>query len=56
VLFRSDESRLEAASLARAIQGAYHERPAPRADAGRRRDERRALAAAHRQIYAEVLA
>ena len=53
--YTHDESRLDRGSLADAIRSAYEERPAPRADVGRRWEERRALAAAHREIYAGVL-
>jgi hypothetical protein len=53
--YTHDESRLDTRSLAHALRRAYDERPAPRADPGRRREERRTLAAAHREIYAGLL-
>lgn len=53
--YRHDETGLDAASLARAVQSAYARAPAPRADPARRREERRALAAAHRLLYARLL-
>lgn len=51
-----DEHGLDADSLAAAVRAAYHQRPAPRAGVDERREQRRALSAAHRAIYARVLA
>ena len=53
--YRHDETGLDAASLAGAVRSAYAQGPGPRAIPSRRRDERRALAAAHRSIYARLL-
>ncbi|MFD3548786.1 glycosyltransferase family 1 protein [Streptomyces sp. NPDC058655] len=46
---------LDEQSLAEAVRTAYEERPAPRATAGRRTQERIELAAAHRALYASAL-
>jgi hypothetical protein len=53
-IYHHDEGGLDADGLAAAVQRAYAHRPAPRADAAQRRQERRALAAAHRALYAEL--
>ncbi len=53
--YRHDEDGLDGESLAAAVRRAYAQRPAFRADAGERREQRRALSAAHRAIYAQVL-
>jgi hypothetical protein len=53
--YRHDETGLDAASLADALRAAYAQIPAPRAIPGRRLQERRALAAAHRSIYTRLL-
>lgn len=55
LIYGHDETGLDAASLAGAVQSAYAQGPGPRAIPSRRRDERRALAAAHRSIYARLL-
>jgi hypothetical protein len=55
VTYRHDETGLDAASLAAAVRSAYARAPGPRADPGRRREERRALAAAHRSLYSSLL-
>ena len=55
VTYRHDETGLDAASLARAVQSAHAQAPGARADPARRRDERRALAAAHRVLYSRLL-
>jgi Glycosyltransferase Family 4 len=54
-IYHHDEDGLDAGGLAAAVRRAYDARPAPRADPAERRQERRALAAAHRAVYAEVL-
>ena len=46
---------LDAAGLEAAVRAAYEQRPDWRADPAARRAERTALAAAHREIYREVL-
>ncbi len=53
--YRHDEAGLDAASLSDAVRAAYERRPAPRADPRRRHEERQALAAAHRSLYARSL-
>jgi glycosyltransferase involved in cell wall biosynthesis len=55
VIYRHDETGLDAASLAGAVHSAYAQGPGPRAVPSRRREERRALAAAHASIYSRVL-
>jgi glycosyltransferase involved in cell wall biosynthesis len=54
-IYHHDERGLDADGLAAAVGRAYAHRPAPRADAAQRRRERRALAAAHRSLYAELV-
>jgi hypothetical protein len=49
--YRHDETGLDAASLAGAVQSAYAQTPGPRANLDQRRDEREALAAAHYALY-----
>ena len=53
--YRHDEDGLDGESLAAAVRRAYAQRPAFRADADERREQRRALSTAHRAIYAQVL-
>jgi hypothetical protein len=53
--YRHDETGLDAASLAGAVRAAYAHTPAARAVPGRRLQERRTLAAAHRSIYTRLL-
>jgi glycosyltransferase involved in cell wall biosynthesis len=53
--YTHDESGLDAASLVNAVRAAYRGRPAYRAGVGERREQRRALSAAHRAIYTRVL-
>ena len=55
LIYGHDETGLDAASLAGAVRSAYAQGPGPRAIPSRRREERRALAAAHRSIYARLL-
>jgi hypothetical protein len=55
VTYRHDETGLDASSLAAAVQLTYARSPAPRAIPSRRREEREALAVAHRAIYSRVL-
>jgi hypothetical protein len=50
-----DERGLDADSLIAAVRRAYEHRPAPRADVTRRRQQRRALAAAHRDLYEKLV-
>lgn len=50
-----DERRFDAASLRTAIARAHDARPAPRADRAQRLAERRAIATAHRELYARLL-
>jgi glycosyltransferase involved in cell wall biosynthesis len=51
-----DESHLDAASLVSAVSRAYEQRPLWQADVHVRLQERRALAAAHRELYLGLLA
>jgi glycosyltransferase involved in cell wall biosynthesis len=53
--YAHDESGLDATSLASAVRSAYAQSQAPRADVHERREERRALAAAHHALYARQL-
>jgi hypothetical protein len=53
--YRHDETGLDGASLDRALRSAYAQTAGARTDPDRRRDERRALAAAHRSLYARLL-
>ena len=53
--YRHDETGLDAASLARAVQSAYAQTPGPRADPSARHEERQVLAAAHRSHYSRLL-
>jgi hypothetical protein len=55
LVYRHDETGFDAASLARAVRSAYARTPGARAVPSRRREERQALAAAHREIYSRVL-
>jgi hypothetical protein len=55
VTYRHDETGLDAASLARAVHLAHAGPRAARANPGRRREERRALAAAHHSLYSRLL-
>ena len=55
VIYRHDETGLDAASLAQAVRSAYEQSPVPRADPRQRRRERRAVAAAHRALYSRLL-
>ena len=55
VTYRHDEDGLDADSLAGAVRRAHEQRPAPRADITEREDERRQLAAAHRELYERLL-
>jgi hypothetical protein len=55
LIYGHDETGLDAASLARAVRSAYARTPGARAIPSRRREERQALAAAHREIYSRVL-
>jgi hypothetical protein len=50
-----DETGLDAASLARAVQRAYAQTPGARADPSARHEERGTLAAAHRSLYSRLL-
>ena len=50
-----NESTFDEKSLEAALHAAYHERPRWRADASFRRQERTAVAAAHREIYERAL-
>lgn len=50
-----DESGLDAASLAAAVETAYLDRPQWRAGQADRAEQRRAIAAAHEEIYRSVL-
>jgi len=50
-----DEQRFDPASLRAAVRRAFAQRPAPQAAAADRRAERRALADAHRELYAGLL-
>jgi hypothetical protein len=52
--YRHDESGLDGVSLADAVRRAHGSSP-PRASVTDRWDERRALAAAHRSLYARLL-
>jgi hypothetical protein len=54
-VYHHDEHGLDAGSLAAAVRRAFDERPAPRADPADRRQERRALAAAHHALYRELV-
>lgn len=49
--YTHDEDGLDADSLVSAVRAAYRHRPALRADPGERREQRRALSAAHEAIY-----
>lgn len=53
--YTHDERGLDADSLVRAVRAAYRQRPAPRSDPDARREQRRALSAAHAAIYTRVL-
>jgi hypothetical protein len=55
VTYRHDEHGLDRASLAGAVQLAYAQGPGARANPGRRREKRRAPAAAHRSLYSRLL-
>jgi hypothetical protein len=55
LIYGHDESGLDAASLVAAVRHAYKQGRAPGADADSRRVERRALAAAHHDLYASLL-
>jgi glycosyltransferase involved in cell wall biosynthesis len=55
VIYRHDETGLDAASLARAVRTSHARRSGGRADPARRREERGALAAAHRSLYSRLL-
>ena len=54
--YRHDEDGLDAESLVAAVRSAYAARPACRAAVEERREQRRALSAAHEAIYGRVLA
>ncbi|WP_214355215.1 hypothetical protein [Streptomyces sp. CJ_13] len=51
----TQQGGLDEESLRKAVRTAYEERPAPRATAQQRTQERDELAAAHRALYAAVL-
>ncbi len=53
--YTHDEVGLDADSLVSAVRAAYRHRPALRADPDQRREQRRALSAAHEAIYRRVL-
>jgi len=53
--YRHDEDGLDADSLVSAVRAAYRDRPALRAAPSERREQRRALSAAHEAIYRRVL-
>ena len=53
--YRHDETGLDAGSLAAAVRAAYDARPARRASVVERREQRRALSAAHEALYARVI-
>jgi len=53
--YRHDEDGLDVASLQAAVEQAYRTRPAARATVAERRAQRDGIAAAHRDIYAELL-
>ena len=53
--YRLGPEGLDADGLETAVRTAYEQRPTWRADPAARRTERTAIAAAHREIYREVL-
>ncbi len=53
--YRHDEAGLDAGSLKAAVRAAYDARPGHRASVVERREQRRALSAAHEALYARVL-
>jgi hypothetical protein len=55
VTYRHDETGLDVASLDCALRSAYAQTTGARADPAQRREERRALAVAHRSLYARSL-
>jgi len=54
--YSHDENGMDSASLEAAVRHAWERRPGWRAEAGRRRQERAEIAAAHRVIYERALA